>query len=91
MVVAGGTCRGTYDEACVGQPQEEEEILAPAQQNLKSLPKALRGFSYVYHADGLKNTLFSQGRIFEVVQAMGTVDRVCTARAGEGVRSPGPA
>lgn len=45
------------------------------------------GFSQVCSADGLNNTLLSQGCVLEVITSVGTVGGMYIPRAGEGVKS----
>lgn len=56
-------------------------------EKLKVYIKPLTAFSHIAHPDGLRNTLLSQGCLFETVPSVGMVGGTYTTRAGEVERS----
>lgn len=72
----------------LGGPKISRSPRLPATA-LEAYIEALSGLSYVYHPDGLNNTLPAQGSILVNAPPVGTVGRTHITRAGEEGRRRG--
>lgn len=84
-LVGGRFSKGTF-KACLEWPRDAY-ISTPTTRILEVYIKALTGFSHIFHADGLNNTLVSQGCVLEAAFNAGKAGRTHISSIQERVRS----